>query len=251
MHPALPEHPQHALWKRDFTGACSLFGVVFQPRYTIEDVYRFIDSLALFGIGAELGRLREPGDRHHRQHHPHRRHRRFRRPDGAHPYRAGGPGGPDRRPRAGPRPALAQAEAQPPLRHRPAPLLAGDLLLQREAGFGDRAAPPPAGRPGSRGTPGRSPRRGHASSVSASSRRPSPLPRSAASRMNQRRCAVPAGSPASPPSSAIEPRTAPSSARPRHDARKRSRAGSSRPRNSPSSRATLASNTAPKPWLAA
>ncbi len=55
MHPALPSHPQHALWKRDFTGACSLFGVVFQPRYAMEDVMRVIDSLALFGIGASWG----------------------------------------------------------------------------------------------------------------------------------------------------------------------------------------------------
>ena len=55
MHPALPSHPQHALFQRDFTGACSLFGVVFQPRYSVEDVMRFIDSLALFGIGASWG----------------------------------------------------------------------------------------------------------------------------------------------------------------------------------------------------
>ncbi len=55
MHPALPSHPQHALFKRDFTGACSLFGVVFQPRYSVEDVMRFIDGLALFGIGASWG----------------------------------------------------------------------------------------------------------------------------------------------------------------------------------------------------
>jgi cysteine-S-conjugate beta-lyase len=55
MHPALPEHPQHVLFRRDFSGACSLFGVVFQPQYRIEDVYRFIDSLALFGIGASWG----------------------------------------------------------------------------------------------------------------------------------------------------------------------------------------------------
>jgi cystathionine beta-lyase len=55
LHPALPNHPQHELWKRDFTGACSLFGVVFQPRYTVDDVARFIDSLRLFGIGASWG----------------------------------------------------------------------------------------------------------------------------------------------------------------------------------------------------
>ncbi|WP_198374406.1 cystathionine beta-lyase [Neoroseomonas rubea] len=55
LHPALPSHPQHALFKRDFTGGCSLFGVVFQPRYAEADIFRFIDSLALFGIGASWG----------------------------------------------------------------------------------------------------------------------------------------------------------------------------------------------------
>ena len=55
LHPALPSHPQHVLFKRDFTGACSLFGVVFQPRYTEAEIFRFIDSLALFGIGASWG----------------------------------------------------------------------------------------------------------------------------------------------------------------------------------------------------
>ena len=55
LHPGLPSHPQHALFKRDFTGGCSLFGVVFQPRYTLDDVCRFIDHLALFGIGASWG----------------------------------------------------------------------------------------------------------------------------------------------------------------------------------------------------
>jgi cystathionine beta-lyase len=55
LHPGLPSHPQHALFKRDFTGSCSLFGVVFQPRYTEAEIFRFIDSLALFGIGASWG----------------------------------------------------------------------------------------------------------------------------------------------------------------------------------------------------
>ncbi|MBK1659246.1 cystathionine beta-lyase [Paracraurococcus ruber] len=55
LHPALPEHPQHDLFRRDFSGACSLFGLVFQPRFALEDVYRFIDALTLFGIGASWG----------------------------------------------------------------------------------------------------------------------------------------------------------------------------------------------------
>ncbi|MBW6397931.1 cystathionine beta-lyase [Roseomonas sp. HJA6] len=55
LHPGLPSHPQHALFKRDFTGSCSLFGVVFDPRYTEAEIFRFIDGLALFGIGASWG----------------------------------------------------------------------------------------------------------------------------------------------------------------------------------------------------
>jgi len=55
MHPALPSHPQHALFKRDFSGGCSLFGIVLDPRYSQEDMFRFIDGLALFGIGASWG----------------------------------------------------------------------------------------------------------------------------------------------------------------------------------------------------
>jgi cystathionine beta-lyase len=55
LHPALPGAPGHDLWKRDFTGACSLFGVVFQPRYTAADTHRFVDALSLFGIGASWG----------------------------------------------------------------------------------------------------------------------------------------------------------------------------------------------------
>ena len=55
LHPALPEDPGHAIWKRDFTGACSLFGILLQPRYTEADAFRFVDSLKLFGIGASWG----------------------------------------------------------------------------------------------------------------------------------------------------------------------------------------------------
>lgn len=55
LHPGLPSHPQHALFQRDFRGSCSLFGVVLQPRYSEADLFRLIDSLALFGIGASWG----------------------------------------------------------------------------------------------------------------------------------------------------------------------------------------------------
>jgi len=55
LHPALPGAPGHALWKRDFTGACSLFGVVFQPDVTVAATHRMVDALQLFGIGASWG----------------------------------------------------------------------------------------------------------------------------------------------------------------------------------------------------
>ena len=55
LHPALPGAPGHDLWKRDFTGACSLFGVVFAEGITVEATHRFVDALTLFGIGASWG----------------------------------------------------------------------------------------------------------------------------------------------------------------------------------------------------
>ena len=31
LYPPLPSDPGHALWKRDFSGACGLFGVILKP----------------------------------------------------------------------------------------------------------------------------------------------------------------------------------------------------------------------------
>jgi cystathionine beta-lyase len=55
LHPALPGCPGHELWKRDFTGAGGLFSIVFDARYTEEQTDRFVDSLALFGLGYSWG----------------------------------------------------------------------------------------------------------------------------------------------------------------------------------------------------
>jgi cystathionine beta-lyase len=55
LHPALPGAPGHEIWKRDFTGACSLFGLVLRPEFSIEASHAFVDSLTLFGIGASWG----------------------------------------------------------------------------------------------------------------------------------------------------------------------------------------------------
>lgn len=54
LHPALETHPDHEIWKRDFTGAGCLFSVVTKPtdEKTIET---FINALKLFGIGYSYG----------------------------------------------------------------------------------------------------------------------------------------------------------------------------------------------------
>ncbi len=54
LHPALPSHSGHAIWKRDFTGASGLFSIVLKP-VPQQAVYAFIDTLDLFGIGASWG----------------------------------------------------------------------------------------------------------------------------------------------------------------------------------------------------
>jgi cysteine-S-conjugate beta-lyase len=54
LHPAMPSHPGHALWKRDFTGASGLFSMVLKP-VPQKAVYAFLDTLELFGIGASWG----------------------------------------------------------------------------------------------------------------------------------------------------------------------------------------------------
>ncbi len=54
LHPALPSCPGHAHWVRDFSGAGSLFGVVFQP-CPAANVRAFVDALTHFGIGVSWG----------------------------------------------------------------------------------------------------------------------------------------------------------------------------------------------------
>lgn len=54
-YPALPGSPGHEIWKRDFDGASSLFGVVLAPHISVEASHRFIEALKLFGIGASWG----------------------------------------------------------------------------------------------------------------------------------------------------------------------------------------------------
>lgn len=54
MHPALPGDPGYALWERDFSGACGLFGLVLHPvaRDALDEM---LNHLELFGMGYSWG----------------------------------------------------------------------------------------------------------------------------------------------------------------------------------------------------
>jgi cystathionine beta-lyase len=54
LHPALENDPGHAIWQRDFTGACGLFSVVLKPMPDTA-VHAFMNALALFGMGFSWG----------------------------------------------------------------------------------------------------------------------------------------------------------------------------------------------------
>ena len=50
IHPALPDHPDHRLWKRDFSGSSGLFSIVLKPGSEAA-VAALLDGLELFGLG--------------------------------------------------------------------------------------------------------------------------------------------------------------------------------------------------------
>ena len=54
LYPALPSSPDHALWRRDYSGAAGLFAVVFKP-VPVDATDRFLDALRLFGLGFSWG----------------------------------------------------------------------------------------------------------------------------------------------------------------------------------------------------
>jgi len=54
LHPALEDDPGHAIWRRDFTGASGLFGVVLKPA-AMDRLHAFFDGLSIFGLGFSWG----------------------------------------------------------------------------------------------------------------------------------------------------------------------------------------------------
>lgn len=54
LHPGLEGDPGHSLWRRDYTGACGLFGVILKPASEAA-LAAFLDGLELFGMGYSWG----------------------------------------------------------------------------------------------------------------------------------------------------------------------------------------------------
>lgn len=54
IHPGLPSHPGHAIWKRDFGGASGLFAAVLKP-VAQPVLAALLDHLQLFGMGYSWG----------------------------------------------------------------------------------------------------------------------------------------------------------------------------------------------------
>ena len=54
LYPALESDPGHAIWKRDFEGAASLFSFVLNP-VNKKQFTAFVNALKLFGIGSSWG----------------------------------------------------------------------------------------------------------------------------------------------------------------------------------------------------
>jgi cysteine-S-conjugate beta-lyase len=54
IHPALPGHPDHELWRRDFSGSSGLFSIVLKPTSDAA-VAALLDGLELFGLGYSWG----------------------------------------------------------------------------------------------------------------------------------------------------------------------------------------------------
>lgn len=52
--PGLEQDPGHAIWKRDFSGVCGLFGIVLKP-VGGDAVKRMVEALSLFGLGYSWG----------------------------------------------------------------------------------------------------------------------------------------------------------------------------------------------------
>ena len=54
IHPAREDHPDHEIWKRDFTGSSGLFSIILHEASDVA-LGAMLDNLELFGMGASWG----------------------------------------------------------------------------------------------------------------------------------------------------------------------------------------------------
>ena len=55
LHPGLPSSRDHAIFTRDFTGPCGLFGIVVKPEITQASIDAAIEAMSVFYIGDSWG----------------------------------------------------------------------------------------------------------------------------------------------------------------------------------------------------
>jgi cystathionine beta-lyase len=55
LHPALEQHPDHEIWKKDFNGASGIFGIEFHDNIPLDAVDELADNCQIFGLGASWG----------------------------------------------------------------------------------------------------------------------------------------------------------------------------------------------------
>jgi cystathionine beta-lyase len=55
LHPALPDCPGHAIWKRDFAGSSGLFSIVLKSGYSKAAVDAMLDGMSIFAMGYSWG----------------------------------------------------------------------------------------------------------------------------------------------------------------------------------------------------
>ena len=55
IHPAFSSHPQHHIWKRDFSGSCGLFSIVLKDKKTDLALASMLDPMRWFKMGYSWG----------------------------------------------------------------------------------------------------------------------------------------------------------------------------------------------------
>ncbi len=55
LYPALPGAPGHDIWKRDFSGAASLFSIILKKNYPHAKLASMLDKMEYFGMGYSWG----------------------------------------------------------------------------------------------------------------------------------------------------------------------------------------------------